>query len=176
MQCRRCNDPLVAGDNWQPGYVRRGNRLCKSCNTAMYMDWRNRNLDKARGVQRRYVSGHREQKREAERLRRSLNIKKERERERIKDRKRTEEGKRAAACALRRLRMKGNGLPASTEERKAIQNLYSWARWWTEQSCGFVKYHVDHAIPVARGGAHSLYNLCIMLASVNQSKGAKLQM
>lgn len=174
VKCRRCSDPLVVGENWQAGYARRGNKVCRTCNTAIYLDWRRRNLTEARNTQRKYETRTREQKRQRERLRVSLYPGKERERRRIRDQKRTMEGKRAAACALRRLRVRGNGLPTSVEERDAIGNLYAWARWCTQQSSGLVKHHVDHVIPVARGGPHRLHNLQITLASFNQAKGDKL--
>lgn len=34
--------------------------------------------------------------------------------------------------------------------------------------------HFDHIVPIARGGAHALYNLCVACQTCNLSKGTKL--
>lgn len=44
--------------------------------------------------------------------------------------------------------------------------------WWCEKSLS--RYHVDHVIPLSRGGSNDPQNLVISCPSCNDSKGAKL--
>lgn len=45
--------------------------------------------------------------------------------------------------------------------------------WWCSKPVA-QKYHVDHRIPLSRGGTNAPENLCIACPSCNLSKGAKL--
>lgn len=50
-------------------------------------------------------------------------------------------------------------------------------QWWKCVYCGddiSMKFHVDHIIPVARGGTNYCGNIQILCASCNRSKGKKL--
>lgn len=68
----------------------------------------------------------------------------------------------------RRAAMRGG--PSSSEIR-------DWARkqtkvcYWCGEKC--LKYHIDHYIPIAKGGEHSLHNLVISCPPCNHRKNAK---
>jgi CRISPR/Cas system Type II protein with McrA/HNH and RuvC-like nuclease domain len=64
----------------------------------------------------------------------------------------------------RRQRMEIECFDLSTEERKAIGEFYL--------NCP-PGYEVDHILPVAKGGTHTLDNLQYLTASQNRSKSAK---
>ena len=60
----------------------------------------------------------------------------------------------------------------SAEEQELIQQIYV-QRDRLNQAAGFIQYHVDHIIPLAKGGLHHPGNLQVIKASDNVRKGAK---
>lgn len=65
--------------------------------------------------------------------------------------------------------------------RQAILAFYKNARDAKRMSCYWCGHevpkklrHIDHVIPLAKGGADSIFNLCCSCASCNLSKGARL--
>jgi 5-methylcytosine-specific restriction endonuclease McrA len=56
-------------------------------------------------------------------------------------------------------------------EREEIKFLYALSR---SLGCGGVKHHVDHIIPLSKGGSHKTENLRVVPAVVNLRKRAKL--
>ena len=64
--------------------------------------------------------------------------------------------------------------PALTElEHQQIRQIYK-ERDRLNQAAGFIRYHVDHVAPLARGGQHHQQNLIVILVSDNIRKGAML--
>ena len=61
----------------------------------------------------------------------------------------------------------------SASEKKATLAIYT-ERDHLNKEAGYIAYHVDHIIPLARGGAHHPDNLRIITAEENLRKGAKL--
>lgn len=60
------------------------------------------------------------------------------------------------------------------EEESALYNeIYKKSKALNSQA-GYIKYHVDHIIPLAKGGLNHPSNLRIILANENQAKGIKL--
>jgi 5-methylcytosine-specific restriction endonuclease McrA len=59
------------------------------------------------------------------------------------------------------------------QEKAQIQNIYE-ERDRRNQAAGFIMYHVDHIIPLAKGGLHHPENLQLVTASENVRKGSKI--
>ena len=60
----------------------------------------------------------------------------------------------------------------STTELKNIKAIYKMKNDLNFKS-GFIKYHVDHIIPLSKGGKHQFENLRIISAKENLKKGSK---
>jgi len=58
-------------------------------------------------------------------------------------------------------------------ERKAIQELYLEAQYLTETTG--IEHHVDHIQPLSKGGEHMMFNLQIITAEENLSKGGNFR-
>lgn len=73
----------------------------------------------------------------------------------------------------RKQRLREQTPELSAEEVKLIQQLYD-QRDILNRRAGFIQYHVDHIIPLAKGGRHHPDNLRVISASDNVRKGAKV--
>jgi 5-methylcytosine-specific restriction endonuclease McrA len=73
----------------------------------------------------------------------------------------------------RKQRLREQTPDLSTEETELIQQIYD-QRDKLNQKAGFIQYHVDHVIPLAKGGWHHPENLQVISASDNVRKGAKV--
>lgn len=58
------------------------------------------------------------------------------------------------------------------EERRIITCFYEMSRRLTK--CTAIPHHVDHVVPLAKGGLHKPSNLQVLTASANIRKGDKL--
>ena len=74
----------------------------------------------------------------------------------------------------RKQRLREQTPELSAEEENLIQQVYD-QRDRLNQAAGFIKYHVDHIIPLAKGGQHHPGNLRVISADENVHKGAKVQ-
>lgn len=74
--------------------------------------------------------------------------------------------------SMRRARERGATPPLSRPQRQVIAALYAASR--RVSKCLGVQFHVDHIVPLSKGGAHTPENLQILPASVNLRKGAKI--
>ena len=61
----------------------------------------------------------------------------------------------------------------SKSEKAKIDDLYN-AKNLLNLKAGFIKFHVDHIIPISKGGLHKPSNLRIISAHHNQVKGSKI--
>lgn len=74
---------------------------------------------------------------------------------------------------LRKIRMKGAGGTHTTEDIRRQYDSQKGRCWWCGKKVG-KKYHVDHNIPLARGGTNDPRNIVISCPKCNMSKGKKL--
>jgi 5-methylcytosine-specific restriction endonuclease McrA len=70
-------------------------------------------------------------------------------------------------------RKRGNGGSHTAEDVKRQGDSQAWKCWWCGKRCKS-KYHVDHLIPLARGGHNGPTNLVIACPKCNCSKNDKL--
>jgi hypothetical protein len=77
-----------------------------------------------------------------------------------------------ARKAKRRTRIKNGSVNLTPEEKLRIQEIYIKCKSISE-STG-IPHHVDHIIPVIKGGLHHPDNLQILTRFENLSKGAKI--
>ena len=77
-----------------------------------------------------------------------------------------------AIAALRRSRKLGQTPEMTSDELRRIEDMYWLAK--DLRAVSGQEYHVDHIMPLARGGLHHPDNLQILPADLNLSKGAKL--
>lgn len=79
----------------------------------------------------------------------------------------------AAHARNRRARIKGNGGEHSADDIAKIFEGQRGRCWWCSKQLG-KNYHVDHRIPIARGGSNGPENLVISCPRCNQSKGTRM--
>lgn len=73
----------------------------------------------------------------------------------------------------RKARLKAQTPELTQEEERKISNLYQ-LRDALNADAGYVAYHVDHIVPLARGGVHHPVNLRVMPSLENIKKGDRL--
>lgn len=128
--------------------------------------------EKYRAASRRYRLAHKEQLRLYFRAWR----KDARHREQNNQYRRNWEKKHPIECRAKAARYRARKMLApgayTVDDVRLLLKSQKGLCWW----CGnpVDKYHVDHRIPLSRGGSNAPDNLCISCHSCNESKGAKL--
>jgi 5-methylcytosine-specific restriction endonuclease McrA len=137
--------------------------------------WRTENLEKARASEKKWRKENPEKERARCVAYRSAHLQEERERRAVW--RRSHPVERAIANAKRR----AIKLAATVGDPKAISAIYRQARENKKVRCylcgQFIpvgQRHVDHIVPLAKGGKHTASNLAIACVSCNTSKGAKM--
>ena len=74
----------------------------------------------------------------------------------------------------RKQRLREQTPALSPEDKELIEHAYGQRDRLNEEA-GFIEYHVDHIIPLAKGGAHHPANLQVISARDNVRKGAKVR-
>ena len=81
---------------------------------------------------------------------------------------------RAASLKRRALKKAATiNLAAITEWLKRIRSKTSAVCYYCDKRIPASDIHIDHIVALAKGGAHSVENLCVSCNSCNSSKGAK---
>lgn len=136
-----------------------------------------KNEDKVRARKKRYREENVEKERERDKHYREENP--ERERERSKRWREANRDKERERCHRRRARLanaEGSHTAADVQLQITTQtDKRGHLRcWWCGKVIKGNDYHVDHRIPLVRGGSNTPNNLCISCPVCNQSKSDKL--
>jgi 5-methylcytosine-specific restriction endonuclease McrA len=78
-----------------------------------------------------------------------------------------------AADARRRARKQQAGGEHTAEDIKRQRECQKWRCWWCGKKCK-KQYHVDHLVPLAKGGHNGPDNIVIACPTCNLSKNDKL--
>ncbi len=148
--------------------------------------WRKKNKDRIREINRKYQAEHREQYREYQRQwywrnpeRGRKSAKKWRqnnpEKRRVTIRRWHEQNpERNRFYAHRRIARKNNAIGSHTvDDIKQQYKKQEGKCYWCNTAVADT-YHIDHVIPLSRGGSNSPDNLVISCPTCNLSKGSKL--
>lgn len=183
-------------------YFNKANKInlrtdCKKCQQRYVQEWRSKNPKKARELSRRYYAKNPEKRREATRRwnannpeRRLQNIYQYHAKHPDSSRRwRVQNPERVRANA-RRLRAENPEKFRAYDNTRRARQLSAMGSHTREDitaqyqrqkgRCYYCNckldngYHVDHVIPLSRGGTNDPSNLVIACPTCNQSKGAKL--
>lgn len=187
--CRRCGqdtpyDQLVKNKHCRDGV----DALCKLCSVTLAKQWHQNNPDQARKNKRLYKKRHPDRiKRQAHELYTKTKATKNQYRHQyyIKNRekelnaaKRYRESTKGravqkAAQSVRRGRKKGAEGSYTANDVAAQYKRQKGTCYWCGRRVGKT-YHVDHVIPLAKGGSNGPDNIVIACPQCNQSKNDKL--
>lgn len=76
---------------------------------------------------------------------------------------------------MRRARERGmdrSEIPTAEEVKNWLNSQKPLTCYYSGVSVGLFRCHIDHKIPLGRGGSNSLDNLCVCDAKINSAKGA----
>lgn len=90
----------------------------------------------------------------------------------VQARKRADRDRGAADSALRRARVRG--LPSEPIDRNAVWVRDGGICHLCASAADPKAWHLDHVVPIARGGAHVYSNVRVSHPACNQSKGARV--
>lgn len=159
--CRQCGSvyPLRA-ENFRPAPTCANLRwVCRPCENAAYARRRDENRARYLANARRWRESHADQARAA--ARDSYHRRKEARSDELRIQWATKRAKRMSAP--------GSHTSRDIETQMRAQNERCY---WCGRKLG--AHHVDHVIPLSRGGSDGPENLVISCPSCNMSKGAKL--
>jgi len=148
-----------------------GWKQCLGCKRESERRWSKANPEKAREISRRWNKANPEKTRESSRLWREANP--ERQREGVRRWAKANPEKKREIAHRRRARLEGNGVYAVTEKDMRRLLLQPCAHSHLSPCNGDM--HVDHVIPVSRGGSHGIGNLQTLCQRHNTSKKARLE-
>jgi hypothetical protein len=117
--------------------------------------WNDKNIEKIREYSRNYQSRNREESKE-----------------RSKRYARNNPEKRRFYESKRRSKINNSCFSLSKEDKKIILSIYESAT--RIANCLGILYHVDHIIPLSKGGTHTPSNVQVLPASINLKKKDKV--
>ena len=175
--CTRCKIELPANPAWFPTQTTNStglNSWCRACHARLYDEQRAHRLagmkvryvrlmadnpEMLRGSRRDWQRANHEKKRSFERWWREQNL----------DRSRAQS---VASESKRRATRAKSGGRFTADDIESMYRAQKGQCWYC--SGQMEKYHVDHRIPLSRGGSNSIENLVLACAPCNLSKGAKM--
>jgi hypothetical protein len=151
--CRECSKPLIESETWYPSHVKSGVLLCKSCHRAIAKNYCAANKDSVNATRRVY---------------RTENL------EYFKQKGREYRQKYPHKIVEKEARRNARKLAQTPPDAdpKAILAVYEMAARLTRITGA--SYHVDHVIPLCRGGQHHQDNLVAMRADWNIRKADQI--
>lgn len=200
-RCRKCSTKLIVGTNWTEARQRSSDYLCSECDRAWrrqrYAEGKGVNADYHRDHSREYYAEHREERLEAARIYREScpeviserqrawrNANRERMRELVRRwRENNPERWRDihdAGDIRRRMQLKEL---CAHEACKLVERRVVWGR--DEGHCRiklvcdsvfvpFEKMHLDHVVPLSKGGLHCYNNVQTSCPPCNLVKNDKI--
>lgn len=81
---------------------------------------------------------------------------------------------RRAADSRRRVRIANAGKGFTAQDIMTQLDMQQGICWWCNKPLDPSNYHIEHRIPLARGGSNNADNICIACPKCNLSKGAKM--
>lgn len=169
--CSKCGEEKsLEAFRTDPRYKMGVRGQCKNCETAAASKWAKENKERRAEIRKRSYYKHHE----SNLLYKNRYDEENRERSAEYSRQwRAANPDKNAQQEARRRAMKRNQTPELTpEEQQRIQDIY-----WLAKDLRAVtgeEYHVDHIIPLAKGGLHHPDNLQVLPADLNLKKGAKV--
>ncbi|MGU3456575.1 HNH endonuclease signature motif containing protein [Brevundimonas sp. M1A4_2e] len=174
--CRKC-DATLDEDNWFASFRKANNRICSPCQReagrearakyqASYQRKPRKNPPGNAEAVRRYCESHPDRKREAALKYRNANL--ESCRQYARDYARLNPEKGLARAARRRAACRVDLTPEEQSRVLALYDLAARLKALTGDD-----YHVDHIVPLAKGGLHHPDNMVVMLADLNRRKHAR---
>lgn len=180
-RCRECSAELRIGENWTEARQRRHNYICGDCARAYakahysenkhdYQAARSNWYDANKGQIAAKAKADRENRPEifADRARRHY----EKHRDQLLAYQRTyDRDHRDVKKAAKDQRRYREQAYAEGADKNLIAEFYRLSRSLTQRFG--VAYHVDHIVPLSKGGTHHQDNLVVMRGDLNLKKGAQ---
>jgi len=156
--CRECDVTLVAGENWTASNAKAGRLICRNCVSLYNAKYRKANAEKIKSWHAENYKANRDKIDARHNRWRKANPEKKRalSAKWAKD----NPGKHNAKGAKRRALVKKQ--TPSWYDHQMVTEIYEVASEFG--------YHVDHIVPLAKGGLHSHENLQLLTPAENLSK------
>lgn len=182
-RCSRCGE-LKPFSEFSKGRFKFGlHRLCKTCNVAHVHEWREKNPDKRKAQSQRYRESHLEDERERSRNSRKLwrenNPEKAKEENCLYHERKLElarlnydpEKGREKNENRRAKRLAAGGTITQAEWLSVLQKYGHKCLWCNKTG---ISLTMDHVVPLAIGGTHTIDNIQPLCRSCNSKKGTQI--
>lgn len=201
-RCTKCGEEKPATAEWF--YLRNAKlkASCRACGNADSKRYRVDNAEKIREWTRQYAVDNAEKIREYKQQHYVDNVEKERARrrryylentEKVLERKQRYRAanaekireykqqwradnpeKERVSCSRRRAHIRAADGTHNAADIRLLLKTQKHNCWWCGKPLDISNYHVDHRVPLARGGSNAPENLCITCPTCNMRKHDKL--